>query len=215
MVQPSAILDALFPRTRQEVLAATFLQQERWWYLRDLARHLSLTPSSLQRELAQLISVGLLSARKDGNRHYFRANSEHPIHAELRAIFNKTQGIDHTIRELVFTPAVRGVEVALVFGSVARGEEDASSDIDLLVIGSARTSALNARIRKAELQLGRPINLVVFPRDEFAAKVRVGHHFVTQVMQQPKLYLVGTEDDLAKAAQGRKRSVAHRDAARD
>jgi predicted nucleotidyltransferase len=205
MVQPSAALDALFPRTRQAVLAATFLQRERWWYLSDLARHLSLTPSSLQRELAQLISVGLLSARKDGNRHYFRANSDHPIHAELRAIFNKTQGIDHTIRELVFTPAVRGVEVALVFGSVARGGEDARSDIDLLVIGSDRASALNPRIRVAESQLGRSVNLFVFPRDEFAQKVRVCHHFVQQVMQQPKLFVVGTEDDLATAAQRRKR----------
>src|SRR5712664_941620 len=97
----SATLEALFPKTREGVLAATLTQPDKWWFLSELAEYLGTTPSSLQRELFALADTGILEQRREGNRAYFRAQKRSPIYRELRAIFEKTTGIAPTIRTAV------------------------------------------------------------------------------------------------------------------
>ena len=119
-------IDALFPRTRQGVLAATLLRPDRWWYLSDLARHLRVPPSSLQRELAALTAAGILRRRRDGNRVYFQPNPECPLFAELQGMLLKTAGLVDVLREAL-RPLSASIDWAFVYGSIANSQERASS----------------------------------------------------------------------------------------
>lgn len=194
-------LDALFPRTRQRVLSATLMQPGRWWYLSDLAKELDLTPSSLQREVAGLVQAGVLRSRREGNRLYFQADPQCALFPELQGLVAKTVGLADSLREAL-RPLSRSIRVAFVFGSVARREERGASDVDLMVVGGASLSSLAAALKRAENRLGRAVNATGYTPEEFARKARSGHHFVRQVMQGEKLFIIGGTDDL-EAAPGR------------
>ncbi len=191
-------LDALFPHLRQRLLSALLLQPERWWYLADLARHLHVTPSSLQREVAALVDAGILRTRRDGNRVYYQANPICPFLPELQGLFAKTVGLTDVLREAL-TPLWSSIEFAFIYGSVARGEHTSESDVDLMGIGPIHLSDLAPALRAAERQLGRCINPTLYTLDEFAEKLAEGHHFLTTVMQSEKLFLKGDDHELAEA----------------
>ena len=87
------LAEALFPKVRQQILSTLLLDSDRAWYLSDLANHHHLTPSSLQRELASLVEVGILTSYRDGNRAYFKADAECPVFRELQGFFIKTSGL--------------------------------------------------------------------------------------------------------------------------
>src|SRR5713101_5352181 len=134
MLRKSRALDALISRTKQQILAATLLQPERSWYLMELARHLQVRPSSLQRELKLLVEAGILKRRQNGNRVYFQADSACPIRPELAQILAKTIGLVDVLRKNL-QPFENRVELAFVYGSIAAASERSTSDIDLMVIG--------------------------------------------------------------------------------
>jgi len=100
-MRKTATLGALFPKTRQGVLAATLTQPEKWWFLSELAAFLGTTPSSLQRELSALVDAGILVQRREGTRVYFKAQDRSPIYRELRGIIEKTAGLIPTIRAIL------------------------------------------------------------------------------------------------------------------
>jgi predicted nucleotidyltransferase len=191
-------LDALFPRIRQVLLGATLLQPERWWYLSDLAKHLAVRPSSLQRELAALVDAGILNRRQDGNRIYFQPNSDCPFLPELQGLLVKTAGVVDILRE-VLSRFAKGIDWAFVYGSLARAEELASSDVDLMIIGQVGLADLTPALRRAEGRLGRPVNPTLYTREEFATKLQAGHHFLKAVLDGEKLFILGDPHDLAAA----------------
>src|SRR4029434_3466031 len=134
-------LDSLFPRTRQAVLAATLLQSDRWWYLSDLAKYLGVSPSSLQRELAALVSADILRQRRDGNRVYFQANPDCPFLPELQGLLVKTAGMVDVLREAL-TPFAKRIRWAFIYGSVARAEGLGTRGVVLTLIRRCTHSAL-------------------------------------------------------------------------
>jgi predicted nucleotidyltransferase len=192
-------IDALFPRIRQGILAAVLLHPERWWYGSDLARHLDVTPSSLQRELRSLVAAGILERRQDGNRVYVRAHPACPFLPDLQRLLIKTAGIVDVLREAL-TPFASRLTAAWIFGSVARGREIADSDVDLLVVGTVGLAELAPALRAAEGKLGRPVNPTLYPPEEFARKREDGHPFITQVLAGPLLPIF--DDNLAAASRG-------------
>lgn len=101
MRKKQPIIDALFPKARRDILAATYRQPERWWYLTELAQQFNITPSSLQRELQCLVLSGILRQKRDGRRTYFRAESASPIFSELRGIIVKTLGVEEALKEAI------------------------------------------------------------------------------------------------------------------
>jgi DNA-binding transcriptional ArsR family regulator len=128
MLRKSIALDALISRTKQQVLAATLLQPERSWYLLELARHLRVTPSSIQRELGLLVKSGILKRWEDGNRVYFQADRNCPIFPDLRRILAKTAGLVDVLKEGL-APLRGKIDVAFVYGSIASSEEHAWAKI--------------------------------------------------------------------------------------
>jgi DNA-binding transcriptional ArsR family regulator len=141
MLRNSRALDALISRTKQQILAATLLQPSRSWYLLELARHLGVRPSSLQRELKKLAQTGVLQKRTNGNRVYFQADPAFPIRPELASILAKTVGVIDVLREDLF-PLKDRITVAFVYGSMATSTERSDSDIDLMVVGSSALSEI-------------------------------------------------------------------------
>ena len=195
-------LDALFTAPKQGILAATLMEPARWWYLSDLARHLGVHHATLQRELARLTRAEILLTKRDGNRAYYRANSDSPIFPELQTLLRKTAGLVDALRDALI-PFVKKVDLAFVYGSVARATETSESDIDFMVVGDISLKALAPAIRKAERRLHRPVNPTVFEKAEFARKLAAENHFLRNVLDKEMLFVVGTRNDLERMAQGR------------
>lgn len=189
------LLDALFPQTRQNVLAALLLSPERRWYLSDLAQHLHVTPSSLQREMASLTEAGILCREADGNRMYYSANPAHPLLPELQSIFAKTIGLADKVRDAL-KPFWDQIELAFIFGSVARGERTAQSDVDMLIVGGVRSADLALPLRELERTLHIPVNVTHYTSAEFDDKRRQESHLLQTVLRGRKIFLKGAEHEL-------------------
>jgi DNA-binding transcriptional ArsR family regulator len=195
----STTLDALISPTKQRVMTATLLQPGRSWYLHELARHLSVAPSSIQRELALLVRAGILTRRKDGNRAYFQADRGCPVFQDLCQLLLKTVALVDPLREALRCLA-KNIEVAFVYGSIAASQERSDSDVDLMVIGSIKLSDLAPLLRKVERDLGRTVNPTVYSAVEFSKKIREGSHFLNTVLQGEILFIHGTEEHLERLA---------------
>lgn len=193
------LLSALFGLNVQGVLSATVLRPEREWYLSDLALHLGVRPSSLQRILAKLAGAGILKRRVDGNRVYYRADSACPILGELSGILTKTSGIADPLREAL-APLAGTITLAFIHGSVAEGRERSESDIDVILIGDAASGSVATALRPVQERLGREVNVTRYTRKEFVSKVVGRNHFLTSVLQKPKIFLIGSEDELEQIA---------------
>lgn len=200
-MRKKSLVAVLLPKTRRAVLAATLMHPERWWFLTDLARHIGTTPSSLQREMDALVGVGILLRRREGKQVYFRPDPNCPIFPELQGIMAKTLGLVDVLRDALraFRKSIR---VAFVYGSIARCEELSESDVDVMIVGTVKLAELSPAIQKAEERLAREVNPTLFSPEEFAEKVRRGHHFLKTVLGDDKLFLIGTQDDVAEASRG-------------
>ena len=196
-----SLISVLFPKTRRSVLAATLMHPDKWWFLADLARYIGVSPSSLQREMESLVEVGILLRREEGRHVYFKPDPNCPILFELQGIMTKTLGLVDVLRDTL-APFEKTIKVAFVYGSIARGEELSESDVDLMVVGSAKLVDLSPPLAKAEERLASQVNATLFSSEEFARKLRQGHHFLKSVMQTERLFVVGSPDDLAGIAQG-------------
>lgn len=203
----SNALAALFPAIRQRLLVAVLLHPDRGWYLSELARSLAVQPSSLQRELRSLVQAGILRLRKDGNRAYYQADPTCPFLPELQGLLVKTAGIADVIRRAI-APVAPRIRCAFIFGSMARGEEVGTSDVDLFIIGDLGLQDVAPFLRKMEADIGRPVNPTLYTSAEFARKLQSGHHFLGGVLRSPKIFLLGNEADLVTTSGGTSRAEA-------
>lgn len=197
-------LDSLISKTNQELLAVLTLQPERWWYMSDLAKRLGRSLSSLQGPLASLVKSGILKRREDGNRVYYQADPDCPFLPELQGIVAKTIGLVDVLREC-FEPLAKNIHVAFVHGSVASSGEGAASDVDLIVVGSIGLKKLSPALEAAEERLARPVNVNTYTVAEFPRKLAAKNHFLRSVLDKEKLFIIGTDNDLEKAARRKSR----------
>lgn len=188
--------DALFTQTQQRVLGCLFGQPGRPFTVSELIQTTGAGSGAVQRELARLAGSGLLAVEKVGNQKLYRANPDSPIHDELVAIVRKTFGLALPLREAL-APLADGLHAAFVYGSVAKGEDTAASDIDLMLVSDTLAYAdVMAALHPAIEQLGRDIQPTLYTRADFARRLAEGNAFVSKVMVQPKLWLVGSEHAL-------------------
>lgn len=202
-----SILDALLPKTRQGILAAVLTQPQKEWYASELARRLGVRPSSLQRELTSLTDAGILIHRRRGHLVLYQANTASPVFAELRGLLLKTVGLVDVLAQALQSLGSK-VQVAFVYGSIAQGLERSESDVDLMVIGTVSPAELAVALRVVQQTIGREINPTVYVREEFVEKRALGDHFLMQVLARPKLFVIGSEHDLAGAS-GEQHGGAH------
>lgn len=188
-----SLLTILFPQVRAEVLRLLFANGARELHLRDLTRQSGLGLGTMQGELEKLSAANLVTSERDGNRRYYRANTDHPLFVDLQQLVLKTAGLRDVLAQAL--EAVKGIEVAFVFGSLATGPGKAASDVDLLVIGEASLRTLAPALRSAGATLGREINPVTMTAAEFK-KGRTKNPFLVDVLGKPKLFVKGGPDEL-------------------
>ena len=190
--------NALFSKTQQRVLAVLFGQPQRSFYANEIIALADCGSGAVQRELAKLEAAALVTVRRQGNQKHFQANQDAPIFAELHGIVVKTFGIADVLRgalQLLWPQ----IDLAFIYGSVASGTEHAGSDIDLLVVGAVPSNAeLLEALQPAQEQLQRPVNLTLYTAQEFADRVRDGRSFILRVLERPKIFVKGTEHDIAR-----------------
>ncbi len=191
-----SVSELLFPNQyRRKVLALLMLNPHRWLHLRELARLTDSSPGTLKKELDALTSVGLLKFQKVGNQTQFSANTEHPVFPELSALVRKTTGL-RDVLALALAPLASQIEVAFVFGSLAKATEGPQSDVDLLLIGDVTFGQVANAVYDAQLLLAREINPKVMNRVEWSDKKNAQNVFVQELMDKPKIFIVGSEHEL-------------------
>ena len=190
-----SLADALFSSTQQRVLGLLFGQPERSFFAREIIELLGAGSGAVQRELKKLAESGLLEVSRVGNQKHYQANPGSPIYAELSALVRKTVGLAKPLREAL-EPARSTLELALVYGSVARGEEVASSDIDLLLVSDTLTlEEVYRLLAKTEQSLGRKINPTLYTPEEFHRRRHERSPFLKRVLASEPMVLIGSLPD--------------------
>lgn len=192
----SGLADALFSGTQQRVLGLLFGQPERSFYATELINLAGVGSGAVQRELARLAQSGLVTIKAVGNQKHYQANPTSPIYAELCGLVRKTVGLAEPLR-VALAPLAPQIKAAFVYGSIAKKEDTSSSDIDLMLVSDTLTFADVVLALQAVTELlGREVNPNIYTVQDFAKRLREGGSFVTRVMAQPKVWLIGGEHDL-------------------
>lgn len=191
------LADFLLGPFRARVMSALLLRPDTAWHVRELARQLDALPGSINRELIKLAEAGILSRQQVGNQIHYRANRDCPVFEELAGLLRKTLGLAPVLAESL-QPLAERIQCALVFGSVARGEESLHSDVDVLVIGDVSFGEVVEVFHPAQSAIRREINPVVYRRGDFCAKLASNNTWAREVVEQPKLFLIGDANDFAK-----------------
>src|SRR5579863_4722383 len=198
----TSVGDLLFGQTRGRVLALLYGAPDETLFVRQIARRVETSVGTVQRELNLLADAGLIKRSTVGNQVFYRANQEHPEYPELRALLAKTTGV-FQILKTALVPLASRIKLAFVYGSVARGEEKATSDIDLMVIGTVSLDEVLDAVGPVEKQLRRPVNPTIYSLGDVRARLREGNHFLQSLKKSKKVFLIGDEDEFRKVSANR------------
>ena len=194
--QGTSLGDALFTNTQQRILALLFGQPERSFYAKELIRLAAAGSGAVQRELVRLVESGLVTVRAIGNQRHFQANPDSPIFDDLRSLTSKTFGMAEPLRAALVSVKSR-IQAAFIYGSVAKRSDSSKSDIDLMVIADKLPYGdLVGALEEAMATLGRPISPTLFSAREFSLRAKDRKSFVSRVLAQPKIWLIGDESGL-------------------
>lgn len=180
-------------RVRAEVFRLLFCASPASLHLREIQRRSGLALGTVRQDIEKLVKMELVTRRKDGNRMYYAANEQHPLFPEIRGLVLKTSGLVAVLRQALNVPSVRCV---FVFGSIAQGAATVESDVDLMVIGEISLRKIAGLLSGTGNQLGREINPHVLSPVEFSKRWKAREHFVASVMTAPKIWVIGSEDEL-------------------
>ena len=191
---PLSLADALFPSTRQKVLATLFGRPGRSFYAAEVIALARAGSGSVQRELADMTQVGLLTCTKVGHQKHYQANSASPVFNELCSLVLKTVGLADALRQAL-APLANQISMAFVFGSMAKAQDSAHSDVDVLLVSNTLIYGdVFVALEPASQALSRSINPALYTEADFKARKLSDNAFITRVMQQPKIWLIGQEE---------------------
>jgi len=179
------VIKALFPKTKRSLLALMFLHPDERYYIRQIEKLTGVSQGALQRELKSMVEMGILRAEKSGHQTFYSVNKLNPIYKELHSIVFKTFGVVDVLKNAL-----------KLYGSVAKGEDTARSDIDIIVVGTETFGNISVALSKHEESLGREINMTVYTPREFKSKFAEKNHFIRSVIKSQKIMLIGEEDDV-------------------
>lgn len=181
-------------KTRKELFRLYFTNPDSEYYLRELERTLDIPVSMIRGELLRLDKEGVFVSSKKGNLTYFSLNKSYPLFEELKSIVSKTIGVKALLKQTF--SKVKGIKVAFIYGSFARNEEKADSDIDVFIIGDIDQNKLVGNLRYLEGILRREVNYTLYTKKEFQQKRKDEDSFILELLRQKKIFLVGDSNDL-------------------
>lgn len=181
-------------KIRQSLLALFFTNPNQKYYLRGLQRMLGYSAGSIRRELLRFQNDGLFTTERVGNLMFYSLNTDHPLFGEIKSIVAKTVGVEGSIKKAL--SFIKKINMAFIYGSFAANKEKTSSDIDIMIIGDPDTSLLNEQIVKLEKVLSREINPTIYSLSEYLSKRKNKSGFIKDLLENPKIMLIGKEDDL-------------------
>lgn len=194
--EASSVADALFSKVRQRVLGVLFGNPGRTFYANEIIALAGSGTGAVQRELAKFEAAGLVAVTRVGNQRHYQANAAASIFEPLRELVLKTSGLADVLRAAL-APVSSEILAAFVYGSVSKGQDRATSDIDMMVVSDTLSYAdLFDLLEDASTRLGRKVNPNLYPVNELTKRIRKRNSFVTRVLAQPKIWLIGTEDDI-------------------
>ena len=194
-----SIGDALFTKTQQKVLGLLFGKPDKSFYTNEIMRWAAIGRGTVSRELNRLVAAGLLTASREGNQNHYQANPASPVFTELVGIVRKTFGVADEIK-VALKALDDQIELAFIYGSIAKGTETQSSDIDLMLVGEGLSYGdVVEALLPLEDSLRRAINPTIYDKKEFIAKLNAKNSFITRVMEQSKIMIKGREDDISRA----------------
>jgi len=194
--QAAGVADALFSKVQQRVLGVLFGSPDRSFYANEIIGLAQSGTGAVQRELARLEAAGLVTTTRVGKQKHYQANTGSPLYEELRGLARKTFGLTDVLRAAL-RPIAYDIAAAFVYGSIAKGLDTATSDIDVLVVSDRVSySELFALLEAVAAKLGRKIATTIYSADEFRARVKSRNSFMIRILEQPKLWLIGGEADL-------------------
>ena len=193
----TGIADTLFTKSRQRVLAVVFGNPARTFYANEIIRLAGVGTGAVQRELESLAASGLVIVTRVGNQKHYQANAASPVFASLSDLVLKTSGLADVLRAAL---AQFGTEIqaSFVFGSIAKREDRSGSYVDLFVVSDTLGYAqLFSALEPAAARLGRSVTPTVYSTEELARRIKNKNAFVSRVLAQPKIWIIGGDDDLA------------------
>ncbi len=197
IIKTDSLSATLFGKTRRAVLALLYSHVEESFYIRQIARTAGVGLGAVQRELKKLSEAGIIRRTVRGRQIYYQANPECPVYAELKSLVVKTVGVGDVLRAAL-VPLADRINVAFLFGSMVGGGERSSSDADVMVVGDITFAEVVSVLGRAQETVRREINPLVYPPEEFRFKLAADHHFLKQVLEGSKFFLIGDEYELAK-----------------
>ena len=191
----NTLAELLSSRVKAEIFRLLFGASEAELHVREIERRSGLADATVRQELKRLTRLSVVEPRRDGNRTYYHANTEHPLYPDIRNMVLKTTGLVDVLRQSLTHSEIR---VAFVFGSLARSNGKAGSDVDLMVIGTITLRQLGKRLSGVATTLGREVNPHILTPQEFLKRRKTREHFITTVLSEPRLFVIGSEDDLKR-----------------
>ncbi len=187
----------LFSEYRKRILGLLLLNPEASYHVRELARLTNTAAGTLHKELSKLTAGGILQSKKVGNQVHYSANMQCPIFNELAGILRKTSGLVDVLANAL-SDVKNQINFAFMFGSVARGEQNANSDVDVMLVGTLSFGDAVQCLHGTQQTLQREINPVVYSVNEFKRRMENKDSFITEILNKPKLFIIGTENELRK-----------------
>ena len=196
-IEHNKLSKTLFGKTRRAVLSILYSHTDESFYLRQLVRITGIGVGAMQRELKQLTDAGIIRRLQIGRQIFFQANTDCPVFKELRDLIIKTIGVGDVLRSAL-VPLAERIQLAFIYGSIARGDETRGSDLDILVVGDITFAEVVSVISPLQETLSREINPSVYPLNEFRSKVSAGQHFINTVLEAPKVFVIGDNNEFEK-----------------
>lgn len=190
----------LFSDYRRRVLGLLLLHPDTTYHVRELARLTGTSAGTLHKELTKLTNGGVLRRQEVGNQVHYSADRDCPVFEELASILRKTSGLVDVLVEAL-SSVEKNIALAFVFGSVARGEQQSNSDVDVMLVGNLGFADAVRALHPFQAILQREINPVVYSLEEFRRRAASNDSFIREVLAEPKLFVVGNENELRKLTQ--------------
>lgn len=191
------LLEGFFAsRARARIVAAFAMRPGERLYLREVARLTKIDVRAAKQEIDRLQRLGFLKSETSGNRRYLEVNQDFPLYPELKTMALKTVGLGATLKHAM--ASVPGIQIAFVYGSVAKGEERPGSDLDLFILGEVSGPLLHKALATSKTALQREINTSRFTIAEARNRFKKEDSFIKDIFKGPRIPIIGTEDELAR-----------------